>query len=85
VQTEAAPEMRGRVLALQALVFLGSTPIGGPIVGWIAQNLGARYALAVGALACLGAGAWGVLVAQRDHIDEPRASGDLDGGRLLTT
>lgn len=84
VQTEAAPEMRGRVLALQALVFLGSTPIGGPIVGWIAQNLGARYALAVGALACLGAGAWGVLVAQRDHIDEPRA-GDLDGGRLLTT
>lgn len=83
VQTEAAPEMRGRVLALQALVFLGSTPIGGPIVGWIAQNLGARYALAVGALACLGAGAWGVLVAQRDHIDEPRA-GDLDGGRLLT-
>lgn len=83
VQTEAAPEMRGRVLALQAMVFLGSTPIGGPIVGWIAEHLGARYALAVGALACLGAGAWGVAVARRDHIDEQPAGGDLDGARLL--
>ena len=75
VQTEAAPDMRGRVLALQAMVFLGSTPIGGPIVGWIAEDLGARYALAVGALACLGAGAWGVVVARRDEIDDrPRSS-----------
>lgn len=83
VQTEAAPEMRGRVLALQAMVFLGSTPIGGPIVGWIAEHLGARYALAVGAVACLGAGAWGVVVARRDHIDEQPAGDDLDGARLL--
>jgi MFS family permease len=83
VQTEAAPEMRGRVLALQAMVFLGSTPIGGPVVGWIAEDLGARYALAVGALACLGAGAWGVLVARRDGIDGPTADPALDGGRLL--
>lgn len=83
VQTEAAPEMRGRVLALQAMVFLGSTPIGGPVVGWIAEDLGARYALAVGALACLGAGAWGVLVARRDGIDGPAADPALDGGRLL--
>jgi MFS family permease len=71
VQTEAAPEMRGRVLALQAMVFLGSTPIGGPIVGWIAEHLGARYALGLGALACLGAGVWGVVIAARRHIDDP--------------
>lgn len=74
VQTEAAPEMRGRVLALQAMVFLGSTPIGGPVVGWIAEHLGARYALGVGALACLLAGTWGVAVARREHLDEPGAS-----------
>jgi MFS family permease len=73
VQTEAAPEMRGRVLALQAMVFLGSTPIGGPVVGWIAEHLGARYALGLGALACLAAGAWGVAVARREHLDEPGA------------
>ena len=36
------PEMRGRVLALQAMVFLGSTPIGGPILGWICEQFGAR-------------------------------------------
>ena len=42
VQIESAPEMRGRVLALQAMVFLGSTPIGGPIVGWVSQQYGAR-------------------------------------------
>jgi MFS family permease len=70
VQTEAEPSMRGRVLALQAMVFLGSTPIGGPIVGWVTQHYGARYAIGVGAVACLGAGAWGLWLAKRNHIDE---------------
>jgi predicted MFS family arabinose efflux permease len=59
VQIESAPEMRGRVLALQAMLFLGSTPIGGPIVGWVAQEFNARYAIGLGAAAALGAGAWG--------------------------
>jgi MFS family permease len=53
VQLRAAPEMRGRVLAVQAIVFLGSTPIGGPILGVICQTLGARAGLAVGAVSCL--------------------------------
>jgi MFS family permease len=61
VQLEAAPEMRGRVLALQAMLFLGSTPIGGPIVGWVSDQFGARYAIALGAVAALGAGAWGFM------------------------
>jgi MFS family permease len=61
VQLEAAPEMRGRVLALQAMLFLGSTPIGGPILGWVSDQFGARWAIALGALAALGAGAWGYL------------------------
>ncbi|HZM31200.1 MAG TPA: MFS transporter [Acidimicrobiales bacterium] len=60
VQTEAAPEMRGRVLALQAMLFLGSTPVGGPIVGWVAEEFGARYAIGLGAAAALGAGLWGL-------------------------
>jgi predicted MFS family arabinose efflux permease len=59
VQVEAAPEMRGRVLALQAMLFLGSTPIGGPIVGAVSEAFGARYAIALGAVAALAAGAWG--------------------------
>ncbi len=61
VQLTAAPSMRGRILALQSMVFLGSTPIGGPIVGFISQHFGARYSVALGGLAGLGAGGFGVL------------------------
>ena len=59
VQTKAAPEMRGRVLALQAMLFLGSTPVGGPIVGYIAEEYGARWSIALGAVAAIGTGLWG--------------------------
>jgi len=61
VQMTAAPSMRGRVLALQGMVFLGSTPIGGPIVGLISQRFGARYSIALGAVAALAAGAFGAV------------------------
>jgi MFS family permease len=50
LQLAAKPEMRGRVMALWALAWLGSTPIGGPIVGWIGQSAGPRWALVVGGL-----------------------------------
>ena len=66
VQLRADPMMRGRVLALQAIVFLGSTPIGGPIVGTLSERLGARYGLALGAIATLGAAAYGLLTVRRD-------------------
>lgn len=56
VQLSAAPEMRGRVLAMMAVVFVGSAPLGAPLVGWIAEHAGARTALAVGALTALTAG-----------------------------
>ena len=49
VQVRAAPEFRGRVLAIQSMVFLGSTPIGGPTIGWIADVAGPRIAIVVGA------------------------------------
>jgi MFS family permease len=53
LQLAAKPTMRGRVMALWALAWLGSTPIGGPIVGWIGQEAGARWSLVVGGLATL--------------------------------
>ncbi len=59
VQLLAAPEYRGRILALQAMVFLGSTPIGGPIIGWICDTASPRSGIAVGGVACLAAAAWG--------------------------
>jgi MFS family permease len=51
LQLTASDEMRGRVMSLYAVVFLGSTPIGGPLVGWIAEVAGARIAFAVGGVA----------------------------------
>jgi predicted MFS family arabinose efflux permease len=51
--------MRGRVMALYSIVFLGSTPIGGPIAGWLSQSIDPRAALvltgAAGLTAALGA------------------------------
>jgi MFS family permease len=48
LQLEAEPMMRGRVMALWGLAWLGSTPIGGSIVGWIGQQAGARWSLVLG-------------------------------------
>ena len=50
VQQESPPDMRGRLLALGAVAFLGTTPIGAPVTGWIADNVGAEWSLAYGSL-----------------------------------
>jgi MFS family permease len=65
LQLQAAPAFRGRVLALQAMVFLGSTPIGGPIIGWAGDTLGNRAGVLIGGLACFAASAWGHLAWRR--------------------
>lgn len=49
-QQRCPAEMRGRILALTAVAFLGSTPIGGPITGWVGDNIGSRWALGYGAV-----------------------------------
>jgi len=56
LQLAATPEMRGRVMALWGLAWLGSTPIGGPIVGWVGQSAGPRWSLVVGGLPTLACG-----------------------------
>jgi MFS family permease len=53
LQLASRPEMRGRVMALWALAWQGSTPIGGPLVGWIAQEAGARWSLIAGGVPTL--------------------------------
>ena len=62
LQLEAAPEMRGRVMALWTMAFLGSTPIGGPLIGAIGEHVGPRWALALGGLAALAAAGYGATV-----------------------
>jgi len=55
LQLNVRPSMRGRVMALYSVVFLGSNPIGGPLMGWIAGTAGPRTGLLVGAAAALAA------------------------------
>jgi MFS family permease len=57
IQLAVAPAMRGRVMALYSVVFLGSTPIGAPLVGWLAGVAGPRVGMALGACAALAAAA----------------------------
>ncbi|WP_375502586.1 MFS transporter [uncultured Jatrophihabitans sp.] len=66
LQLTAEPGMRGRVMALWAVAFLGSTPIGGPIAGWVSDAWGGRAGLALGAVACLVAAGLGAAVTARD-------------------
>jgi MFS family permease len=61
LQLNAEPAYRGRVMALWSMAFLGSTPIGGPLVGWIAEHLSPRLGLGIGALSCLVATIIGLL------------------------
>ena len=65
LQLEARPQARGRVMALYGVVFLGSTPIGSPIAGWVGQYLGPRVGLIGGGVIALALGV-GLLV-QRRH------------------
>lgn len=65
LQLAAAPTMRGRVMALWSVAFMGSTPIGGPIAGAVAEHWGGRAGLALGAVACLAAAALGAMALRR--------------------
>jgi len=55
LQLNSDPAMRGRVMALYGLLFLGTTPIGGPVMGWIAEAWGPRVGLAIGGTLSLAA------------------------------
>jgi MFS family permease len=61
LQLNAAPAMRGRVMALWFVSFQGSTPIGGPIIGAVMSGFGARAGLGVGAVTCFVVSAAGAL------------------------
>jgi MFS family permease len=70
LQLAAEPELRGRVMALYAMVFLGSTAIGAPLIGWLAEIAGPRAGLLAGAAAALAAAVWA-------HVEY----GGLEGAR----
>jgi MFS family permease len=76
LQLAAPPAMRGRVMALWSVVYLGSTPVGGPIVGFVSEQGGPRAGLALGALATFATGV-GLLIAAAGRRDrKPSAAAE---------
>ena len=67
VQLSTAPAMRGRVMAIVLAISAGGTPLGAPIVGWVADVFGPRWALGIGALSGFAAAAVGVRYLVKHH------------------
>jgi len=70
LQLTSRPEMRGRVMALYSVVFLGGTPVGAPLAGWTAEWFGPRWAFAVGGLVALAVGIAGLRTLRRSPAIE---------------
>lgn len=70
VQLTSTPQMRGRVMSFWSMAFLGTTTIGGPIVGWFAETAGARWGLALGGLAALAAAGLGALILRKASLNQ---------------
>jgi MFS family permease len=69
VQLSTEPAMRGRVMALYMAVFMGGTPIGSPIIGWIGEHVGARWTIVLGGVVALVTAAAVVLwLALHEHV-----------------
>jgi MFS family permease len=60
LQLAVSPELRGRVMALYSVVYIGSNPLGGPLTGWLSSVGGPRAGLVLGAVAALAAGVIGL-------------------------
>ncbi len=81
LQLAVEPEMRGRVMALYSVVFLGSTPIGGPLAGWLSEAYDPRVALLLAAGAGIAA-AWAAHVSLGRMRARPRGPRPLQAAKL---
>jgi MFS family permease len=74
LQLSSRANMRGRVMALYGMVFLGGTPIGAPIAGWVADRFGPRMGIALGGLIAVVTGLTGLWMLSRRRLLRPRVA-----------
>lgn len=72
LQLHSEPQLRGRVMSLFSMALIGSTPIGGPLVGWIGDHAGPRWSLVVGGVGALAAATFGWAVLARNEAETAR-------------
>ncbi|NTV55598.1 MAG: MFS transporter, partial [Candidatus Moranbacteria bacterium] len=70
MQLGSTPGMRGRVMAFWSMAMMGSTAIGGPIIGWIGEHVGPRYGLGLGGLVTVLAASYGYLAILRPRLGQ---------------
>jgi MFS family permease len=88
MQLSTEPAMRGRVMAIRVAIALGCTPIGAPIVGWVADHFGPRWSLGLGAAAGFAAAIVGIHYLRKHrnlsiHFDAGRLHVSLDDGETM--
>jgi MFS family permease len=83
IQLNAEPGMRGRVIALWQVAFQGTTPVGGPAIGWIIALTDPRIGLAVGGVSCFAAAIGGVALVRLYRRPGPPDSIELEGSALV--
>lgn len=71
VQLGVSPTLRGRVMAIYMLAFMGGTPIGSPLLGWLAETAGARWSLLGGGLATLACTLLALALLRPHHVPAP--------------
>jgi MFS family permease len=87
LQLNSAPEMRGRVMSLWFVAFQGSTPVGGPIVGWLMAVIGPRAGLGLGAITVLLVALGGLVALRRipgPGVREARPAAMLGAGTVVS-
>ena len=84
LQLNSSPDLRGRVMALYTVVFLGSTPIGAPLAGWVGEHLGPRVGLIGGAVVAVLVGLWALGASRGEWVVERRtAEGEAARGEAV--
>jgi MFS family permease len=76
VQLGVSPTMRGRVMSLYLVCFMGGTPLGAPVIGWLAGTAGPRWGLLGGGLICVGMALTLALVIARRRAAVPEVVAD---------
>jgi len=82
LQVEAKPEMHGRVLSMQTVVLGGSALVGGPVLGWVADTMGGRAPIILGAIVCLIAATFGYYATRRYVHGAPTENEVPTGSRM---
>ena len=85
MQLHTTPGMRGRVMALYMMIFMGGTPFGSPFIGWVGETFGARWTLVLGgSMTIAGVTAASLLYLRAHRRAEERAQGKPGGDAVLT-